>query len=404
MDSSESSPLLSSEITPTSIASPDTENCSSRPVKPPWARIVVLLLLFLVFLDLGYELITPAQTRVFEQILCSLYYRSDPDPVKSGGRDGAEEKWCKVAPIQGGVAAVKGWQLTFDSVGMLIFSVPWAYVADFYGRNPVLLLDSAALFGKYVFVQFICYLQGDISLNWTWLSALHTAFGGSVTVVTALIYTIISDVVPEEKRAALMTWNPWIPMLLGLAIELAAIATLLFIPETKNYNATDPLGLVSPPTSTDDPRPRLKPWQGVAWHTRHFLSFLFSDRRIPLILSTFTVHMLFLNRDVLLQYISTRYSISLAQATAIISIRSGAVIFICVVLLPALSIYCRNRVGPNRSDLFLARISAVIIVLTFLGIGLAPSLPGLIPALTLNALGWGLWSFLRSLLTSLIEA
>lgn len=83
---------------------------------------------------------------------------------------------------------------------MLIFSVPWAYVADFYGRNPVLLLDSAALFGKYVFVQFICYLQGDISLNWTWLSALHTAFGGSVTVVTALIYTIISDVVPEEKR------------------------------------------------------------------------------------------------------------------------------------------------------------------------------------------------------------
>lgn len=142
----------------------------------------------------------------------------------------------------------------------------------------------------------------------------------------------------------------------------------------------------------------------MAWHTRHFLSFLFSDRRIPLILSTFIVHMLFLNRDVLLQYISTRYSISLAQATAIISIRSGAVIFICVVLLPALSIYCRNRVGPNRSDLFLARISAVIIVLTFLGIGLAPSLPGLISALTLNALGWGLWSFLRSLLTSLIEA
>lgn len=75
-----------------------------------------------------------------------------------------------------------------------------------------------------------------------------------------LTATITTQFLGSLMSAALMTWNPWIPMLLGLAIELAAIATLLFIPETKNYNATDPLGLVSPPTSTDDPRPRLKPW------------------------------------------------------------------------------------------------------------------------------------------------
>lgn len=83
---------------------------------------------------------------------------------------------------------------------MLVFSVPWAHVADVRGRKPVLLLLTSALFVKYAFVQLVCFFEGAIPLRWPWLSALHTVFGGSVTVATALIYTVISDVVPEDDR------------------------------------------------------------------------------------------------------------------------------------------------------------------------------------------------------------
>lgn len=83
---------------------------------------------------------------------------------------------------------------------MLVFSVPWAYIADARGRKPVVLLLTSGLFIKYTFVQMICFLGGAIPLEWAWLSALHTALGGSVTVATALIYTMISDVISESKR------------------------------------------------------------------------------------------------------------------------------------------------------------------------------------------------------------
>lgn len=86
------------------------------------------------------------------------------------------------------------------SFPVLIFSVPWAYVADSYGRKPVILLLTIALFVKYAYVQLICYLGAELPLKLTWFSALHTIFGGSVTVATALIYTIISDIVPGSER------------------------------------------------------------------------------------------------------------------------------------------------------------------------------------------------------------
>jgi len=83
---------------------------------------------------------------------------------------------------------------------VLVFSLPWGYFADSYGRKPVILLLSIALWIKFAYVQLICYFGGALSLKLTWLSALHTVFGGSVIVATALIYTIISDVIPEGER------------------------------------------------------------------------------------------------------------------------------------------------------------------------------------------------------------
>ena len=63
-----------------------------------------------------------------------------------------------------------------------------------------MLLLSIALWIKYAYIQFICAFRGTLPLRLTWLSAFHTALGGGVSAATVLIYTIISDVVPEGKR------------------------------------------------------------------------------------------------------------------------------------------------------------------------------------------------------------
>ena len=220
---SEDAPLLS----PSSRTDdPQIESTEASRQRPSQLRILTILLLYVIFLDLGYELILPAQTRVFEAIYCKDYYKKhEPDLIGSDGGDGVDEKWCKVGVIQGQVAMLKGWQITLDSIGsmrlsipgswshprltssstVLVFSVPWGYFADLYGRKPVILLLSIALAIKYAYIQLICWFGGALPLRLAWLSAIHTALGGSVSVAIALIYTIISDVLPEGKRYIYIT-------------------------------------------------------------------------------------------------------------------------------------------------------------------------------------------------------
>lgn len=99
------------------------------------------------------------------------------------------------------------------------------------------------------------------------------------------------------------------------------------------------------------------------------------------------------------QYISTRYSIPLAEAAAVIAIRSGIVLVVCAATLPAVGIYF----GSRRSDIGLSPISAAVIALGFLGMGFATNLPIHISALILTALGWGLSSFLRCFSVSIVN-
>jgi len=319
---------------------------------------------------------------------------------------------------------------------VLLFSVPWSYVATARGRKPVILLLSAGLFSKYIYVQFILFFGGTIDLKWTWLSALHTMLGGSVSVGTVLIYTIISDVVPTHDRvivffqvmaatiatqffgglasAALMSQTAWLPMGVGLGIEVAAIMTLFFIPETLNYNH-DPSRVHAQEPDLRSPSPIHGraglhfPWlraqiRDATRRVRTCVAILTSDHRVLLIVSTFLVHMLFLNQGILRQYISARYDISLAHATMIISVRSGMIFVLCVFVLPVMNVRFRKQYGSTRSDLILARASALLLGISLLAVGLSPNLMALVAAVAVGALGGGLFSFIRSLSISLVRS
>jgi MFS family permease len=130
-----------------------------------------------------------------------------------------------------------------------------------------------------------------------------------------------------------------------------------------------------------------------------------ADTRLLLMFPAFFIHLILVQRDILMQYISTRYHISLAKATVLISIRSGLMLLLCLILMPSLNDLFRTRwrYHPQRADLLLSRSSVLIMSIGFLFIALAPTLPLLIIAMVINTLGWGLTLFLRSLMTSLVE-
>ncbi|KAE9972149.1 hypothetical protein EG328_005163 [Venturia inaequalis] len=435
----EETPLLSSRASSTRKASSTTSSSSSSsslqtglasPVTPRKSAtyIIALIIAFILFISIGDELIQPAQTRVVESIYCRQYYEK-VNPGLVGGDGWVDERFCKISKVQGQVASLRALLLSLEGAGMLFLSVPWGYFADTYGRRPVFLLLTLGAWVKAAWIMVVLSFWKILPLELVWLGALSIFIGGGSSVANAMIFTVISDVVPESGRvqvfffiaaagmstqfvgpftsAMLMVTNPWIPMFLGLALQLVPLFLYHRLPETLGYNAKPsipPSSLSSSPSPSIHSTKRSRT-EGVLEALQDSYTFVMSDRRLLLMFPAFFIQLILMSRDVLMQYISVRYQISLAKATVLISIRSGLILVLNLVLWPLLTWLFRTkwRFHPQKADLLLSRSSVLIMSVGFLFIALAPTLPLVVVAMIFNTFGWGLTLFLRSLLTSLVE-
>jgi hypothetical protein len=110
------------ENTPLIRPSTSTSPSSSSESKASPTFIITLIIFIIITLGCGDELIGPAQTRVYESIYCRRYYEiHDPSFIGSDGGDGVAEKFCKIPIVQGEVAMLKGWGITFDGIGSKLF-------------------------------------------------------------------------------------------------------------------------------------------------------------------------------------------------------------------------------------------------------------------------------------------
>lgn len=195
-------------------------------------------------------------------------------------------------------------------------------------------------------------------------------------------------------------------MLLGLVIQIVPLILWYFLPETLGYNAlpsVPPSALSSPASSIHSVKQTHA--QRLIEALQESYTFIMSDPRLLLMFPAFFIHLILISRDILMQYISTRYHISLAKATVLISIRSGLILILNLLLWPSLTDLFRTRwkYHPQKRDLLLSRLSVFIMSVGFLFIALAPTLPLVVAAMVLNTFGWGVTLFLRSLMTSLVE-
>lgn len=83
---------------------------------------------------------------------------------------------------------------------MLFLSVPWGYFADTYGRRPLFLLLTISFWVKAAWYMIVLYLWQIFPLELVWLGSLTMFIGGGSSVANAMIFTVISDVIPESGR------------------------------------------------------------------------------------------------------------------------------------------------------------------------------------------------------------
>lgn len=249
----------------------------------------------------------------------------------------------------------------------------------------------------------------------------------------------------------LMVLDPWIPFMVGYAIIFSGMLFVLLLPETMH---TIP-GTASPPSNVEldelsdeykqvgqkpengayhdesdveagqDQHAHMswsypansgssiynkaghlwsRSWNSCRFYTKPYL-FIFKRRPVLLMLSAFLIYRLsrgsswFLN-----QYISTRYSWSLAAANLLVGSRPAVSIPVLLFGLPWLkSRYLDSRKSATEKDLSLARASIVCLTIGTLGIGLSPAVGTLIPSMVVQTCGSGFVFLARSIITTLVE-
>ncbi|MCJ1351791.1 MAG: hypothetical protein MMC33_001775 [Icmadophila ericetorum] len=427
---SETSPLLS-HFPPPQLSPPRTKASSIR-------KSVIIGILFLILTsNLPYLLQILPRLRIWEIIYCRRYYEEhDPSLI---GEDGlVEEKYCKVESVQSQVAYLKGWYGFFGSLPGLFLAIPYGMLADRYGRKWVLVACITTIWIVQAWVYVVSAFPDVVPLRLIWLGPIVTIIGGGDLVASSLIFTILYDVTPQAKSASLffyiaatsmlcgmlspilagimMAHDPWISMDVGLGIQILSIPVSLTLPETLGLDKEEGgLLLPAPVEPAITPRsftfPSLRKqslWSQIETGFRNFVknsAFLISDWRIIFLCLVSPIGYLSgLLDEFLPQYVSDRYSWTLANAAYITSINSGTVIIVLLVILPLVSTYLeRKQFDSSRKDLLIMRVSIIFQVLGYLAQGLAPNVPLLALGLLLTALAAGGGACRRALMTSYVH-
>ncbi|TKA57570.1 hypothetical protein B0A49_10577 [Cryomyces minteri] len=396
-DQDERSPLLRSP--PPSIDEIADTNATAKTesTEQQWRyqTVVLLMILTVLILGCGDEMIQSPQTRIFESIFCRQYYDShssfpsastDRGPVERDGQGWPLERFCKIEPVQSDVAMLKGWQTFLECIPSVLLAVPFGWLADRYGRKWILVIGVGSFFVRAAWIQVV-------SSAFLWL--------GAASITTGFIAPPIS--------AVMMNYTPWLPMLLGLTLHIPPIFIQLAIPETLNYRSSSTLVALEPGSSS--PTSTAKPASNVLTRLLHRVwtatAFLFSDWRIPALITTFLGHMFMMSAGpLLLQYISKRYDWTISQATYLISLRAGMNALVLFLLLPSISSFLQRRCHftGQQKDLYHARLSAALLALGFSGLALAPTATLAAVGLILTSLGSGAMFMIRSFMTSLVES
>ncbi|EAW14302.1 putative MFS transporter [Aspergillus clavatus NRRL 1] len=445
----------------------DPETTHAAAISKIRFRFMATLFVMILAFEIGIVMSNGPMTRIYESIACRQHYAEyDPRQIAADGQ--VPESLCKITEVQTELAAVKGYMEFFDGILSALLAIPYGLLADRIGRKPILCLSIPAFALNSLIMFAVMWYSEIFPLRAVWASCLAWLLGGGPVVASALIWTMMSDVTAEDERASMffrfgvvsmgadfassavsswmMTWDPWLPMLIGWGIVIAGVLCAVSLPETMHLSTVqraeersssvelarlaptngEPKGgaqknerQIDPDDSdADSIHGEQVPFTLRSGSKRPFLakmvlrsrqyftpySFLFRNKQVLLLLTAFLVYRLSRGSSwFLVQYISTRYQWTLANSNLLISFKPALTIPLFLLVLPVLSRYLLRSMHTNKKDLQLARVSIVCLSLGTLGIGLSPSIATLVPSLILQTAGSGFLYLIRSLITTLVK-
>ena len=248
--------------------------------------------------------------------------------------------------------------------------------------------------------------------------------------MSALFFVVISDITDQDSRSAIllriyaanmsgnllcppisawiMTRNPWAAVFLGLACNCIGVPLSLLIPETLGYQQH-----IKPDhkRSDEEEAPSLSKKQAMSFLEQCYkplgesIGYFSRDGRVVILILLFVPIMLSWSTiPLLLQYASSRYGLSFATVTILLTVRVGVTIgmFLSVQSF-VFRLLANAGLSGQKRDLFLARGSVGLLIVGWIAIGLSPNPIFFTASLMAASLGQGFPVYLRSFLTGLVE-
>ncbi|TEA19380.1 Efflux pump ustT [Colletotrichum sidae] len=381
------------------------------------AEAILYAVIFLCACSAG--LWTIPATRQVEDLVCRQHY---------GVMKPVDEERCKEDSIQGKVAMIFAIYGSLEAAIAAVAALPWGIAADRVGRKSVFSLAVLGVMLDQLWFLVVCAFPSLLPLNAMWFGSSLLVIGGGNPVVSAVIFSMLTDITTPENRAKkfmaahlssmignlgspiVAGWmmdrtGPWPVMWLSLFGFAVVGYTIRLMPETR------PASRVSLDTLTDELS--VKPSHRMASQLRELSSLMKLPSLVillvamlnlfPVTLSTFQFMIIFASR---------RFQISTSQ-TGFLSFFYGiCVVVVIIAILPSLSKLLLSPKAPralsfensNKRDLFLARTSATMLLIGSLCLALSPTLSAFTGGLALLSLGSGWGSYARSLCALYVDS
>ncbi|KAE8379425.1 major facilitator superfamily domain-containing protein [Aspergillus bertholletiae] len=391
--------------------------------------ILFLLCTVIVTLDFGTFLSIAPQTQIMESIICRKLHPGLFIDLPYG-QFLSDTTPCKSVDVQGELALISGWKDTLDQIPGIILALPLGFLLDRIGRKPIAMLSMSGLLMEEIAIRIICLYSEAIPLRAIWLTPLFQLCGGGSQIASSVAFTIVTDIFPAEQRANLffmlfaavllaeilatplsawlMSWSPWLPFLLGWLCEGCGLLAAILIPETLPKSSCE-LESESPDEERDGLAPPLTSpkWKeslsSAGSHIMHLTAFFWGN------FNTVAISIAFLAASVggqalqlIIQYASKRFSWTMAKASFLISLKGIIDLVVLLLLLPTISHFLNRHLSPAVRDLRITQGSAAVLAVGFAIMAVAGQ-PALFAfGVSILALGWGFYSTLRNVATTLV--
>ncbi|KAJ5642335.1 hypothetical protein N7490_006335 [Penicillium lividum] len=385
--------------------------------------ILNLLCVILLIVASATGFVNVPLTRIVEDVICHQYYvNSLEEPI--------DEKLCKLEAIQSKVAFIFAITGMCEAVVALLAALPWGITADRIGRKPVF---STALVGMalgVLFTMMVLWLPNVFPTPFVALGSAFLLVGGGTAVVIGILLGMISDVIPEDKRATafmrlhvsglvgslispalssaiMAVTGPWPVMLVAVACLMSGAIAILFVPETlRNDQRTEATGSENQYSRFDERA------ANTVGRLKESLSILASSSLLLLMVTClFTAPFAIGVHQFLVQFVSKRYDM-LIKNTGYVQAAYGLVQIIqALLVLPRVSSFLLKDTTPRlfkmaneqERDLTLAKFSILFLLLGFSALGAAPNVSLFILGLLILTFGSGHSSLIRSLMSFYVD-